>query len=108
VQTVLATETDPRLASGSVDIVLIVDAYHEFSHPREVMSRVAVSLKPTTGRVVLIEYRGEDPDVPIKELHKMTQAQARRELAAAGLGWIETRNFLPQQHFMVFSPAKVP
>jgi SAM-dependent methyltransferase len=107
VQTVLATETDPRLAPGSVDMVLLVDAYHEFSHPREVMSRVAESLKPT-GKVVLIEYRGEDPAVPIKELHKMTEAQVRRELSAAGLSWTETRGFLPQQHFMVFSRASAP
>jgi predicted methyltransferase len=103
----LATETDPRLAPGSVDMVLLVDAYHEFSHPREVMSRVAESLKPT-GKVVLIEYRGEDPAVPIKELHKMTEAQVRRELSAAGLSWTETRGFLPQQHFMVFSRASAP
>ena len=59
------------------------------------------ALKPG-GRLVLIEYRGEDPRVPIKRLHKMTQAQARREMAAIGLEWAATENFLPQQHFMVF------
>jgi SAM-dependent methyltransferase len=101
VETVRATETDPRLSANSVDLVLIVDAYHEFSHPREVMQRVAQALKPS-GKVVLIEYRGEDPSVPIKELHKMTEQQARRELAAVGLSWLETRDFLPQQHFMLF------
>jgi ubiquinone/menaquinone biosynthesis C-methylase UbiE len=101
---VLATETDPRLPAGGVDLVLLVDAYHEFSYPREVMQSVAAALAPG-GRVILVEYRGEDPGVPIKELHKMTQSQARRELAAAGLQWQETRDFLPQQHFMVFTKA---
>jgi SAM-dependent methyltransferase len=102
VQTVLATETDPRLPPASVDLVLLVDAYHEFSHPREILQQVAVALRPG-GKVILIEYRGEDPEVPIKALHKMTQVQARREFAAAGLQWIETRDILPQQHFMVFA-----
>jgi SAM-dependent methyltransferase len=104
VEPVLATETDPRLPAGGVDLVLLVDAYHEFSYPREVMQNVAAALAPG-GRVILVEYRGEDPGVPIKELHKMTQRQARRELSAAGLQWVETRDFLPQQHFMVFTKA---
>ncbi|MDH5276828.1 MAG: class I SAM-dependent methyltransferase [Gammaproteobacteria bacterium] len=107
VETVLATEIDPRLPRDSVDLVLLVDAYHEFSYPREVMLKVAAALRPG-GKVVLIEYRGEDPAVPIKELHKMTQEQARRELAAAGLAWVETRDILPQQHFMVFAKAAPP
>lgn len=98
---VLATEQDPRLPAGAVDLVLFVDAYHEFSHPREVMEAVVRALKPG-GRVVLVEYRGEDPTVPILELHKMTQRQARAEMAAVGLEWVETRDILPQQHFMVF------
>jgi ubiquinone/menaquinone biosynthesis C-methylase UbiE len=102
VEPILATETDPRLPAGGVDLVLLVDAYHEFSYPREVMQKVAAALAPG-GEVILVEYRGEDPSVPIKELHKMTQQQARRELAAVGLQWAETRDFLPQQHFMVFT-----
>ena len=101
VEPLLATETDPRLPAGTVDLVLLVDAYHEFSHPREVMTGIVQGLK-RGGRVVLIEYRAEDPDVPILELHKMTQAQARKEMAAVGLVWVETKNVLPQQHFMVF------
>ena len=101
VEPLLATETDPRLPVGAVDLVLLVDAYHEFSHPREVMTGIVQGLKHG-GRVVLIEYRAEDPDVPILELHKMTQAQARKEMAAVGLVWVETKNVLPQQHFMVF------
>ena len=101
VEPLLATETDPRLPAGAVDLALLVDAYHEFSHPREVMTGIVQGLK-RGGRVVLIEYRAEDPDVPILELHKMTQTQARKEMAAVGLVWVETKNGLPQQHFMVF------
>jgi SAM-dependent methyltransferase len=98
---VLATETDPGLPAGTVDLVLMVDAYHEFSHPREVMTGVVRALKPG-GRVVLIEYRAEDPAVPILELHKISEAQAKKEMAAVGLEWVETKPVLPQQHFMIF------
>ena len=101
VERLLATDSDPRLPPGAIDLVLLVDAYHEFSHPREVMTGIVKGLK-AGGRVVLIEYRGEDPSVPILELHKMTQAQARKEMAAVGLEWVETKDMLPQQHFMVF------
>lgn len=101
VEPVLASETDPGLPPGQVDLVLMVDAYHEFSHPREVMTGIVRGLKPG-GRVVLIEYRAEDPAVPILELHKMSEAQARREMEAVGLEWVQTRDILPQQHFLVF------
>ncbi|MCK6370571.1 MAG: methyltransferase domain-containing protein [Gammaproteobacteria bacterium] len=101
VETVLATEEDPRLPVGEADLVLFVDAYHEFAYPREVMERVVAALKPG-GRVVLVEYRGEDPTVPIRETHKMTERQARAEMNAVGLEWVETRGFLPWQHFMIF------
>jgi SAM-dependent methyltransferase len=101
VEPLLATETDPRLPPGTVDLVLLVDAYHEFSHPREVMTGIVKGLK-AGGRLVLIEYRGEDPSVPILALHKMTQAQARKEMAVVGLEWLETKDVLPQQHFMIF------
>ena len=101
VEPVLGAIDDPRLPAGEVDVVLIVDAYHEFSHPREMMAGIVSGLRPG-GRLVLVEYRGEDPFVPIKELHKMTEAQARLEVEAAGLEWVETADFLPQQHVMVF------
>ena len=101
VEPLLATETDPRLPPGAVDLVLLVDAYHEFSHPREVMTGIVQGLR-SGGRLVLIEYRGEDPAVPILALHKMTQAQARKEMEVVGLEWVETKDVLPQQHFMVF------
>ena len=101
VDPVLGTVTDPRLPEARVDLVLIVDAYHEFSHPREMGAAIARSLRPG-GALVLIEYRGEDPRVPIKRLHKMTEAQAKAEMAAIGLEWERTGDFLPQQHFLVF------
>ncbi len=101
IETVLGTERDPGLPESAVDLILLVDAYHEFSYPREMGLGLARSLKPG-GRLVLIEYRGEDPRVPIKRLHKMTEAQARKEMAAIGLDWESTLTFLPQQHFMVF------
>ncbi len=108
VQTIQASETDPRLPPAGVDLVLIVDAYHEFSYPREVMEGVLAGLRPG-GRVFLVEYRAEDPSVPIKRLHKMSEAQARRELEAVGLRWVETQSYLPQQHVLVFEkPAAAP
>ena len=103
---VKSEETDAKLPDNSVDVVLLVDVYHEFSFPREMMLSVVKAMKPG-GRVVQIEYRGEDPDVPIKRLHKMTVAQARKEMAAVGLVWKETNSFLPQQHFIVYEkPAR--
>lgn len=109
VEPVLGSVTDPNLKPGQVDLALLVDAYHEFDHPREMMQAIARSLKPS-GRVVLVEYRGENPLIPIKALHKMTQRQARKELAAVGLTWLETQEFLPQQHVMIFgqTPAINP
>jgi ubiquinone/menaquinone biosynthesis C-methylase UbiE len=103
---VQSTETDVKLPDGSVDVALMVDVYHEFAYPYEMMRSVVKALKPG-GRVVQIEYRGEDPDVPIKRLHKMTVAQARKEMAVVGLVWKETKDFLPQQHFIVYEkPAR--
>ena len=101
VETVLGTEQNPGLPENAVDLILIVDAYHEFSHPREMGLAMARSLKPG-GRLVLIEYRGEDRTVPIKRLHKMTEKQAKLEMAAIGLEWVRTDDFLPQQHILVF------
>lgn len=101
VEPVLASISDPNLPLNSVDLALMVDAYHEFSHPYEVMKGVVKGLKPG-GRVVLVEYRGENPFIPIKALHKMTQKQVCKEMSAVGLIWQETKNILPTQHLMVF------
>ena len=105
VVSVLGTETDTTLPDHQVDVVLLVDAYHEFSYPREMMESIFRSLKPG-GRVVQVEYRAEDPDVPIKQLHKMSVDQARKEMAAVGLVWRATMGFLPQQHFIVYEKPK--
>ncbi len=98
---VKGSETDAKLPENSIDVALMVDVYHEFAFPREMMLSVIKALKPG-GRVVQIEYRGEDPNVPIKRLHKMTVEQCRKEMAAVGLVWKETKNFLPRQHFIVY------
>jgi len=90
-----------QLPKESVDAVIMVDAYHEFSHPNEMMQSIAYALKPG-GRVYLLEYRAEDPAVPIKPLHKMTEAQAIKEMQAVGLKHLKTEDYLPWQHFMVF------
>ena len=101
VEPVLGSVTDPHLPKAKVDLALLVDAYHEFSHPYEMMRGIVYGLKPG-GKVVLVEYRRENPFIPIKALHKMTQNQARKEMQAVGLQWQETKNFLPSQHVMIF------
>lgn len=104
VKPVLGTVSDPRLAAGSVDLVLMVDVYHEFEFPFEMMDAITRALKPG-GRVVFVEFRGEDPGVPIKPLHKMTEAQVKKEMAALPLRWKETISVLPRQHIIVFQKA---
>jgi ubiquinone/menaquinone biosynthesis C-methylase UbiE len=101
IETLLATVSNPNIPESIADVVLLIDAYHEFSHPREVMEGVVKGLKPN-GRVVLVEYRGEDSRVLIKRLHKMTQQQAKKEMQAVGLKWLQTDTYLPQQHVMIF------
>jgi ubiquinone/menaquinone biosynthesis C-methylase UbiE len=95
------TLTDPNLPEAGVDVVLMVDAYHEFSYPREMMEVIIRALKPG-GRVIVVEYRGEDSRVAKPPHHKMTEAQLIKEMSAVGLRRHETKDFLPQQHFMVF------
>ncbi len=106
VETVLGTIEDTKLPEGEVDAIIMVDAYHEFSHPFEMATSMAKGLRPG-GRIILIEYRGEDPEVQIKPLHKMTEQQCIREMKAVGMEHVETRDFLPIQHFMIFQkPVK--
>ena len=102
VETVLGTVEQINLPASSVDLVFIVDAYHEFSHPYEMGRSIFDALKPG-GQLVLIEYRGEDPKVPIKRLHKMTVIQARKEMQALGFVWQKTLDTLPQQHMLIFT-----
>lgn len=101
VEVVLGTITDPGLEPESVDVTLLVDTYHEFSHPREMLTAIRRATRPG-GQLVLVEYRGEDPTIPIKPLHTMTEAQAIREVEAVGWTFVENRDVLPQQHLLVF------
>lgn len=101
VKGVLGTITDPKLPPNSVDLVLMVDVYHEFDHPFEMMQAICKSLKPG-GRVAFVEFRAEDPRVPIKEVHKMSEAQVRKEMTVHPLEWMETIGVLPWQHIVVF------
>jgi ubiquinone/menaquinone biosynthesis C-methylase UbiE len=101
VQVIKASETDPHLPIGAVDLVLFVDVYHELAYPYEVMQKVRDSLKPN-GRVVFVEYRKEDPEVPIKEVHKMSVAQLDKEMMAVGLVPVRRIETLPMQHILIF------
>lgn len=92
---------DAELPEGSVDLAVMVDVYHELAYPNEVMLSLVRALKPG-GRVVFVEYRGEDPAVPIKALHKMSEAQVRREMRRFPLVWERTSERLPLQHLIVF------
>lgn len=96
-----STITRTMLEPSSIDKALIVDAYHEFSHPREMANSIFKSLKKD-GLLILIEYRKEDKKVPIKPLHKMTEKQAIEEIEVVGFKWEKTLSVLPQQHFMIF------
>ncbi|HET6169039.1 MAG TPA: methyltransferase domain-containing protein, partial [Terracidiphilus sp.] len=100
VEVVQGTETDPHLPGG-VDLVLVVDVYHELAYPFEVMTKVRQALKPG-GRVVFVEYRKEDPEVPIKEVHKMSLKQLQKEMNAVGLVHARTVETLPLQHIVFF------
>ncbi len=101
VQPVLGTITDPKLPPAALDLILMVDVYHEFDHPFEMVAAMCRALKPG-GRMVFVEFRGEDPNVPIKLVHKMTEAQVRQEMNLHPLEWVETIGTLPQQHVIVF------
>jgi ubiquinone/menaquinone biosynthesis C-methylase UbiE len=101
VEAVKGSETDPNLPARAVDLVLMVDVYHELAYPFEVMTKIREALKPG-GRVVFVEYRKEDPDVPIKLVHKMSVEQVKREMKAVGLVHLQTLETLPLQHILVF------
>jgi ubiquinone/menaquinone biosynthesis C-methylase UbiE len=107
IATVRGSAQDPNLAPHSVDLLFMVDVYHELEYPYEMMTKVRAALKPG-GRVALIEYRAEDPDVPIKPLHKMSERQVRREMQAAGFRHVQTVNTLPLQHLILFEDGASP
>jgi ubiquinone/menaquinone biosynthesis C-methylase UbiE len=101
IEPVLGTTIDPKLPTGKVDLVLLVDVYHEFDHPVQMLAAIRKSLKPT-GRVALAEFRAEDPKVPIKPLHKMSKAQIMKEFPPNGFKLVEQFEDLPWQHLMFF------
>ena len=105
-ETILGEEDDPKLPNNEIDLAFIVDAYHEFSFPREMGERLKEALTPG-GQLVLVEYRAEDPRVPIKPLHKMSEKQVKQEMAAIGLTWVRTESYLPQQHVLIFQKPRV-
>jgi ubiquinone/menaquinone biosynthesis C-methylase UbiE len=97
---VLGTITNANLPTNSIDLAIMVDVYHEFSHPYEMMKSIAAALKPG-GRVAFVEYRAENPEIPIKRVHKMTETQVKKEAIAAGLEWEKTLADLPRQHLII-------
>jgi ubiquinone/menaquinone biosynthesis C-methylase UbiE len=105
IEEVKDTETDPKLPANGVDLVLMVDVYHELSYPFEVMTKVREALKPD-GRVVFVEYRKEDPQVPIKEVHKMSVEQLDQEMKVVGMKRVRTVETLPLQHIVIFEKSE--
>lgn len=99
--TIKGSEKSPQLPENSIDLAIMVDVYHELLYPHEVLQEIKKSLKPD-GKLLLIEYRGEDPEVYIKPLHKMTVAQVTKELTANGFKMVQNGQFMNIQHFLVF------
>jgi ubiquinone/menaquinone biosynthesis C-methylase UbiE len=101
VETVLGAEDDPKLPADKIDLALLVDVYHEFSKPQQMLRRIRQSLAPD-GRLVLLEYRKEDPDVPIRPEHKMSIAGVKAEVEPEGFRLEQTLAVLPRQHILIF------
>jgi SAM-dependent methyltransferase len=101
VESVLGTYDDPKLPADSLDLVILVDVYHEFSEPQKMLRHIRESLKPD-GRLVLLEYRAEDPAVPIRPEHKMSVAQVKMELEPEGFHMDRVLEDLPRQHILIF------
>lgn len=101
IEPVLGTISDPKLPEGKVDLILMVDVYHEFSHPYEMTVAMVKALKPG-GLLVFVEYRMEDPMVPIKLVHKMSQKQVIQEMRPHPVKHVKTLDMLPWQHVMLF------
>jgi ubiquinone/menaquinone biosynthesis C-methylase UbiE len=108
VETILSKEDDPLLPAAAIDLILMVDVYHEFANPQDMLRKMRASLKPN-GRMVLLEFRKEDPNVPIRLEHKMTVEEAKVEIEAEGFRLDKVLNTLPRQHILIFTlgPKKV-
>jgi ubiquinone/menaquinone biosynthesis C-methylase UbiE len=105
VETVLGTENDPKLPAGVIDLVLLVDVYHEFSQPQAMLRKIRESLK-SDGRLVLLEYRKEDPRIPIRPEHKMSVPEVKAEVEPEGFQLDQVIEVLPRQHIIIFRPRK--
>ncbi len=103
VRSVLATDDDAKLPEGLLDLIVLVDVYHELQSPERTLRQLARALKPA-GRLALVEYRAEDPKVAIKPEHKMTLAQLKKELAANGWTFLASEESLPEQRIVTFAP----
>lgn len=101
IETVLGSVADPKLPAGKIDMVLLVDVYHEFSQPQEMLQHIRAALKPD-GRLVLLEYRKEDPAIPIRQEHKMSVTEVKAEVEAEGYKLDKVVETLPRQHIIVF------
>jgi ubiquinone/menaquinone biosynthesis C-methylase UbiE len=101
IQTILGSEADPKLPKNTMDLVLMIDVYHELSQPQRMLQNVRGALKPA-GRLVLLEYRKEDPHIPVRPEHKMSVSEARAEVEAEGYKLVNTIEALPRQHILVF------
>src|SRR5262249_14223718 len=101
IKPILCTQANPKLPAGEVDLALMVDVYHECSQPEAVLAGILKALKPG-GRLVLVEFRAEDPEVPIKPEHKMAVKQVRKEIEPQGFAFKEVLDFLPWQHIIIF------
>ena len=106
VEVVKGTEQNPNLKANSIDLAIMVDVYHELAYPQEMLSALITALKPD-GKILLLEYRAEDPNVAIKELHKMSVKQVNKEMEANGFKLYKREDFLPMQHFLVYEKVKL-
>jgi ubiquinone/menaquinone biosynthesis C-methylase UbiE len=107
INTIVGGLLDPRLPEGELDLVLLVDVYHEFSHPEHMLHAIRRSLRPN-GRMVLVEFRAEDSEVPIKRDHKMSKTQVLKEIPPNGFRLVREFDALPWQHMMFFEPDGAP
>ena len=105
--TVQGTDVDPKLPANTMDVVLLVDVYHEFSHPQAMIDHIRDSLRPD-GRLVLLEYRKEDPSIPIRLEHKMSVKEVKAELEPEGLRLDKVIETLPRQHILIFKKKDSP
>ncbi|MBI3209026.1 MAG: methyltransferase domain-containing protein [Candidatus Solibacter usitatus] len=104
IEGIVSTANDPKLPAASIDMILMVDVYHEFSKPQEMLRKMRAALKPG-GRMILLEYRKEDPKVPIRLEHKMTVGEAKAEIEAEGFRLDKVISSLPRQHILIFVPT---